>query len=173
MINKNGENNVNIETEKKYLIKMPSECFLSKLEQSEIEQIYVVTSGGYDGERVRRRRYADKEIFTRTGKRRLTEMSAIEDEREISEEEFSFMSQSIEPGTSPVIKKRYVLPYRGYDFEIDVYPFWSETAVMEVELPSETAEFELPPEITVIRDVTADPRYKNHAIARKRPPEIK
>lgn len=164
---------MNIETEKKYLIKMPSEEILSGLEQSEIEQIYIVTSENYDGERVRRRRYPEREVFTRTGKRRLTAMSAIEDEREISSEEFYSLSRNIEQGTVPVIKKRYVMPYRGYDFEIDVYPFWSETAVMEVELPSETAEFELPPEITVICDVTDDMRYKNHAIARKRPPEMR
>ncbi len=164
---------MNIETEKKYLIKMPSERLLSDLEQSEIEQIYIVTSGNYDGERVRRRKYSDREVFTRTGKRRLTAMSAIEDESEISEDEYRRLTENIEPGTVPVIKKRYVLPYRGYDFEIDVYPFWQETAVMEVELPSENAEFELPPEIIVVCDVTADPRYKNHAIARKCPPEIK
>lgn len=104
---------MNIETEKKYLIKMPSEEILLGLDRSEIEQIYIVTSGNYDGERVRRRRYPDREVFTRTGKRRLTAMSAIEDEREISSEEFYSLSRNIEQGTVPVIKKRYVMPYRG------------------------------------------------------------
>lgn len=158
-----------IETEKKYLIKMPSETLLSELSVSEIEQIYIKTSGNYDGERVRKRTFADKTVYTRTGKRRLSAMSAIEDEREITREEFDALARSIEDGTSPVIKKRYVMPYRGYDFEIDVYPFWDDRAVTEVELPSEDAEFELPPTLEVIRDVTDDARYKNHALARRVP----
>lgn len=160
-----------IETEKKYLIGMPSEALLSSLPSSEIEQIYIKTSGNYDGERVRRRVFADKTVYTRTGKRRLTAMSAVEDEKEITRDEFEALSQMIERGTSPVIKTRYVMPYRGYDYEIDVYPFWGDRAVMEVELPGEDAVFELPPEILILRDVTDDARYKNHALARSVPTE--
>lgn len=153
----------------KYLIKMPSEDLLSTIEGSEIEQIYITASEKYDGERVRKRKYADKTVYTHTKKKRLTAMSAIEDETEISEDEYLRLAENIESGTNPIIKKRYVLPYRGYAFEIDVYSFWSDIAVMEVELPSETAKFELPPEISVLRDVTADSRYKNHALAKRVP----
>ncbi len=167
-----GAENVNIETEKKYLIKYPSRELLSRLEKSEIEQVYIASDGAYDGERVRRRAYDGKTVYTRTGKRRLSAMSAIEDEREITAEEFYLMRRCAEPGSSPIIKTRYVLPYRGYDFEIDVYGFWSDRAVMEVELPSEDSTFELPPEITVIRDVTDEPQYKNHALAYRVPTEV-
>ncbi len=148
---------------------MPPSAVTSKLTASVIEQIYIKTSGNYDGERVRRREFSDRTVYTRTGKRRLSAMSAIEDEREITREEFEFFAREIEPGTSPIIKTRYVMPYRGYDYEIDVYPFWDDRAVMEVELPSEDAEFELPPEIVIVRDVTDDARYKNHALARRVP----
>ncbi len=160
---------MNIETEKKFLIKYPPSELFERLEKSEIEQIYIVSDGDYDGERVRKRRYRDRTVYTRTGKRRLTAMSAVEDEREISRQEYERLSLSSEAGSSPIIKTRYVLPYRGYDFEIDVYGFWSDRAVMEVELPSEDAEYELPPEIGIIRDVTDDVRYKNHALSRSVP----
>ncbi len=161
-----------IETEKKYLIGFPSERLLARLKKSEIEQIYIKSESEYDGERVRKRVFEDKTVYTRTGKRRISAMSAVEDEKEISCEDFERLKLDIEDGTSPIKKMRYVLPYRGYDFEIDLYGFWSDRAVMEVELPSEDAVFELPPEITVIRDVTDDVRYKNHALSCSVPDDV-
>ena len=68
-------------------------------------------------------------------------------------------------------KTRYVLSYRGLNFEIDVYPQWHKTAVMEVELPREDAGLELPPEIEVIREITGKREYSNHSMSRSFPDE--
>ena len=56
-------------------------------------------------------------------------------------------------------------------FEIDVYPFWTDRAIMEIELDSEEREVMLPPSIEVIKEVTGDGRYTNAAIAREVPAE--
>ena len=40
---------------------------------------------------------------------------------------------------------------------------------MEIELSEETETVKLPPEIEIIRDVTADRRYTNAALAREIP----
>ena len=50
-------------------------------------------------------------------------------------------------------------------FEIDIYPFWRDKAVMEIELSSEDEDFEIPHEIKVIKEVTGDKRYKNASLA--------
>ena len=47
-----------------------------------------------------------------------------------------------------------------------MYPFWDEVAVLEVELESETEELVLPPEITILREVTTEGMYKNTNIAK-------
>ena len=40
---------------------------------------------------------------------------------------------------------------------------------MEIELSDENEPFSLPPGILVLRDVSADPRYKNAALAKEIP----
>ena len=62
-----------------------------------------------------------------------------------------------------------MLAYGGKEFEIDVYPFWLDKAVMEIELTDEEEPVALPPEIEIIRDVTADRRYTNASLARAIP----
>lgn len=161
-----------IETERKYLIVMPSEELLFTAEKSEIEQIYVDVKGDYDGSRIRKRAYSHGTVHYLTSKKRITDMSAVEDERVITEEEYNEYKSLMEKGSRPLNKTRYVLPYRGFDFEIDVYPFWDDRAVMEVELPSEDAEFEIPPAITIIKEITSDVRYKNHALAHAVPNDV-
>ena len=37
-------------------------------------------------------------------------------------------------------KTRYCLTYSGQYFEIDVYPFWKDRAIAEIELSDENAE---------------------------------
>ena len=62
-----------------------------------------------------------------------------------------------------------MLAYEGKEFEIDVYPFWQDKAVMEIELTDETETVKLPPEIEIIKEVTRDRRYTNAALAREIP----
>ena len=49
--------------------------------------------------------------------------------------------------------------------ELDVYPFWKDKAVLEIELESEEDEYFIPEEITVIEDVSNDSKYKNAQLA--------
>ena len=61
------------------------------------------------------------------------------------------------------------LPYRGKLLEVDLYPFWQDRAILEVELASEDETFALPDYLTVITEVTGDRRYKNVQLARSVP----
>lgn len=161
-----------IETERKYLIRMPSSELLSALPKSNIEQIYLALTDGYDSSRIRRREFADKTVYTKTCKRHVTAMSAVEDECEITADEFSQLASLVEEGSRAIRKTRHVYTHRGYDFEIDVYPFWDDRAVMEVELPSEDSDFTIPSEIEVIKELTGDRRYTNHALAHAIPNDL-
>ena len=53
-------------------------------------------------------------------------------------------------------------------FEIDIYPFWHDKAILEIELNDENDTFEIPKKIKVIKEVTNDPQYKNSSIANNR-----
>ena len=54
-------------------------------------------------------------------------------------------------------------------FEIDVYPFWKDRAIMEIELDDEGQEIVFPPEIQIIAEVTTDRRYTNSSLAKQVP----
>jgi CYTH domain-containing protein len=50
-------------------------------------------------------------------------------------------------------------------FEIDVYPFWNDRAIMEIELSNADDNIVFPEYIDIIKEVTSDPSYKNAALA--------
>ena len=68
-------------------------------------------------------------------------------------------------------KDRYCLTYDNQYFEIDVYPFWKDRAIAEIELSDEKTAIRFPEEIRVIREVTGDDAYKNASLAKIQPTE--
>ena len=76
-----------------------------------------------------------------------------------------------DPDRNVIRKTRYLHEYRNQVFEIDMFPFWEDRALMELELSSEDQAILLPPDIAVVRDVTSEKNYTNAAIARSIPYE--
>ncbi len=164
-----------LEIERRFLIKMPDKDFICALKDStvsEILQTYLESEPG-TVRRVRERRYRDRTVYVETIKTRVDQMSSIEEEREICEEEYRLLLDRKEKGTSTVAKTRYTFPYYDRVFEIDVYPLWLGTAVMEIELPSSDAHLDLPAFIDVIREITGVKAYSNYSLAHSFPPEPK
>ena len=63
-------------------------------------------------------------------------------------------------------KTRYCLSLNNLYYEIDVYPFWNDKAIAEIELSDENAEITFPDYIKVIKEVTDDPEFKNASLAK-------
>ncbi len=168
------EAKIGLEIERKYIIKMPDVSLLSSQPEytvSDITQIYLEGAYG-ETHRVRRRRFADREQFTETRKIRVDEMSVTEIEGEITEQRFVQLSENIKQDTRPVLKTRHTFLYGNQIFEIDVYPQWKNTAIMETELDSRERRVEIPPFIHIIREVTGNKAYSNAAMSKSFPPEI-
>lgn len=156
----------NFEIERKYLIAYPDEKMLGNCAQrSEIVQTYLKTPGRGQTRRVRKRGRDGVYQYTFTEKLRVSDIRRIENERVITEKEYQQLLQQADPGRKAVHKTRWVLPYKGQNFEIDVYPFWKDRAIMEIELSSEDQPVELPPQIRVLREVTSDGRYTNASLS--------
>ena len=96
-------------------------------------------------------------------------MTADEDEGLISREEYEAYCAERNPELNTILKTRWRIPYAGQVLEFDVYPFWTDRAVLEIELDSEDQQPVIPEWVRVIKDVTADFRYKNAALARQIP----
>lgn len=156
------------EIEKKFIIGKPS-AFPIGTAASRIEQYFLTPAGDYDTRRIRTRTTDGKTVYTYTEKRLLHGFTREENEREISESEFNALKNEIDPAIGGLVKTRYVYPYRGHSIETDVFPFWEEYAILEVELESEDESFELPDNVKIIADVTADKRFTNKSLARRVP----
>ena len=158
-----------MEIERKFLIRRPDPEILKPRCSAvyRMEQTYLTAPEGITA-RVRRR-VGEREEFFYTEKEYRTARSCVERERSITRQEYESLLQRRE--TETICKTRYCLPYAGHTLEIDLYPFWQQLAVLEVELQEEGEPFRLPPEITVVREVTEDRRLKNAALARHIPPE--
>lgn len=162
-----------IECERKFLVSLFDPSLWEKKEgytKSHITQTYLLSSTG-ETARVRKREYEGKTVYTHTVKRRLTDMSASEEEREITNKEYATLLKAADPTRRPIEKTRHVLPFEGHLLELDVYPFWTKQAVLEIELSSEDEAFSFPSEIHILREVTAEKAYKNAHLALHIPEE--
>ena len=166
---------VNIEIERKYIIVKPCEDVLRSqrdFTESEIVQIYL-PAVARQTRRVRRRAYGDRVDYIETRKIRIDKMSVTEIERDITEEEFIELSKMAAEGTHPVRKRRYTFTHGARTLELDFYPEWEHTCIMETELPDRETVVELPEFIKVVREVTGIKEYSNAAMSHAFPTEDK
>ena len=167
-----------LEIERRFIIAKPTaddleqirrECDSGEVCVSEIEQVYLFSLG--TTHRVRRRDGGDGARFFETVKRRVDGMSAEEMEREICESEYIRLKEKIRPGSRPIIKTRYSFYIDNQSYEIDVYPFWKKTAMLELELDDRDRKIKFPKAIRVIREVTGERKYSNSSMADAPVPE--
>ena len=161
------------EIERKLLIAYPDPAVLAAQEGCRIkrlEQVYLTAPEGVT-ERVRTVREGNAVRYIHTTKRRVNDLRAVEEERELTRAELDALLMRADPCRRPVCKTRYCLPYGGHLLEIDLYDFWQDRATLEAELAAEDEAVSLPSYIKVLRDVTGDAAYKNVNLARDLPTE--
>ncbi|MBQ8528710.1 MAG: CYTH domain-containing protein [Clostridia bacterium] len=162
-----------VEIERKYIIKLPKLSELRSMPEyteSEIEQIYLDAPKG-ETLRIRRRTWQGRVEYIETRKIRIDKMSATELERSLTPEEYSALSERRLRGTLPIYKTRYTFRYEGQTFELDVYPRWQRTCIMETELPTRDTAVKFPEFIEIIREVTGIKEYSNAGMSRAFPDE--
>ncbi len=159
-----------LEIERKFLIKMPDVAGWGDYPCYEILQTYLLSEEGVT-RRVRMRRDSKGTRYIYTEKRRKSALTAEENERGIGLREYTELCKEADPARTPIRKTRYAIPYGDHVFEVDIYAFWKKQATLEVELKAEGEAFTIPPFLDVLREVTADYRYKNHALAKALPDE--
>ena len=167
-------NGSHCEIERKYLIRYPDTEKLREMPGCEIwaiTQIYLKDGENGQTRRVRKLRVNGEWKYYRTFKQHLSSLSCIEDEAEISAGEYEAYGRERDLRRLPILKTRYRVPYAGHVLEFDVYPFWQDRAILEIELQSEAEEVEIPADVQIIRDVTGEKAYKNKQLALRVPME--
>ena len=155
-----------LEIERKFLIRFPDLDLLEKLctRKIAITQTYLL-SEEFISRRIRKTECGGTVVYRYNEKEKISDRTRIEREREISEEEYAERMKEAIPEARTISKTRYCIPSGDRCFEIDVFPEWNDRAFAEVELESEDQKFEIPDCISVIKEVTEDPRYTNRSLA--------
>ncbi len=155
------------EIERKFLIEYPDINWLENLpncQRIEIIQTYLKTLNG-DEVRVRQRGIDGNYIYFQTTKRKINNMKRVEIERRLSKEEYLQLLMNADTTRRQIRKTRYCLTFGIQCFEIDVYPFWNDKAIVEIELSNVDDEIKFPKELKVIKEVTGDEAYNNASLA--------
>lgn len=156
------------EIERKFLIEYPDIEWLENLkncQRIEIIQTYL-KSNNDDEVRVRQRGMDGNFIYFMTTKKKVTDLKRIEIEKRLSKDEYLALLMDADTSRRQIRKTRYCLMYENQYFEIDVYPFWSDKAIAEIELSDENTEINFPEQIKVIKEVTDDDNFKNASLAK-------
>lgn len=87
-------------------------------------------------------------------------------EKKISQKEYINYLSEVDYNLHQIHKTRYCFVYKNQYFELDIYNFSNNLAVIELELELESQNIEIPDFIDVIREVTEEKEYKNYQLAR-------
>lgn len=161
---------VPVEIERKYLIEMPD---MYKIKNNfdcttvDIIQTYLIRTDKKVERRIRQRGILDKFTYYYTEKEMLDDgLSRTERERKITEQEYLKLMMEADTELHQIRKQRTCFVYENQYFELDTYPFWSDKAILEVELTDGNKEVKIPEEIKLIKEVTTDSNYKNNNLAK-------
>lgn len=161
------------EIERKYLIRYPDFAEIEKnalYNKVDITQVYLKTPNGNNC-RVRKRGAGDDAVYIKTEKHQITDVVRTEVETRLTAAEYNELLQYADPDRKPINKTRHLVLWQGKYFELDVYPFWQDRAIVELELTDENEAVELPPFLSVVKEVTDDKRYTNANLAKEVPYE--
>ena len=155
------------EIERKFLIKYPESSFFSAFPAAHKVDIIQTYLNSRDGEeiRIRQRGENGSYVYYKTRKIPVGGAKRIELEQRLSQDEYLRLLMEADSSRHPIRKTRWCLIYEDQYFELDIYPFWKDRAVLEIELNDEAQEIKFPPQLEIIREVTGDENYKNSSLA--------
>ena len=150
---------------RKFLVQMPDLDLLREKYGAlafEMMQTYLcVTQPGVE-RRIRQQENGENYLYFYTEKHVMPDGVKWVTEKPISEKQYIHYLMEGDDALHSVRKKKYRFFHGDCKFELDVYPFSADQAVLF--MYGDNAP--IPPEITVLREVTGDPAYKNRQLAR-------
>ena len=161
-----------VEIERKYLLPGPPPALVLESATSyAIDQTYLTATSG--ARRVRRRVGPDGERFWLNQKHALGGLTRSEDERELSADEYRRLLEEADPLSGTVRKTRHVIGHGAQAIELDIFTTPPGLVLLEVELDDAADVPDLPPAIAtlVVREVSTEATYTNHALALRPPGE--
>lgn len=170
---------INLEIERKYLVRFPTswsdlaEIFDGLVDVKRISQTYLKPDGNEPSSRVRKTVEGltgdTSTVYHYNQKKFVQEGINEEKEHEISEKEYNKYMQKKHPDKHEVSKTRFVFNYKDQIFELDVFKgALKGLAILEIELKDKNQKVNLPPFLSIIKEVTNEPKFNNFNLANKK-----
>lgn len=157
------------EIERKFLIKKPTKEEIEALgcvSKTNIIQTYLYNKDNNVERRVRQRgTKQDGFTFYYTEKTDIRLGERLEKEEKITPNEYIDLLAEADTNLHQISKVRYCFIYDKKYYEMDLYSFSDEYAIVEIELNDINEEINLPP-LNFIKEVTNDKNFKNHSLAK-------
>ncbi len=150
----------------KYLIGLPTLETLRSYGATSIDmmQTYLTQTTPGVVRRIRQQRNGREYLYFYTEKR-TTDAGQWETEKPISQKEYIQYLMEGDSSLRSVHKTKYRFSFAQHRFEIDVYPFSQERAILRAAMESGEQTVPFPPELHILREVTGDPAYRNRMLA--------
>ena len=150
----------------KYLISMPDMKKLTETYNAatlDMMQTYLREVKPGVERRIRQQRNGEDYLYFYTEKHLMEDGTKWDTEKPIAAKDYLQYLMEGDPEFHAVHKMKYRFTYDAQRLEIDVYPFCQDKAIMFCY--SDRDDVVLPPEITVLEEVTGRPEYKNKQLA--------
>lgn len=153
-------------SKRKYLIEMPDMDAITAARSGvtlDMMQTYLLPTRPNVERRIRQQKSGGEYLYFYTEKHAMPDGSKWVTERAIPQKQYVNYLMESDSAMHSVRKTKYRFVYDGHRMEIDIYPFSQTRAVLFAYVNDDSAP--LPPELTIIREVTGDPAYKNRQLA--------
>ena len=163
---------VPLKIERKFLIKMPNLEKMIKHENCrklQIKQTYLISNDPKTEKRIRRRGKDGSYTYYYNISQNISNLVRLKKEEKISHKEYMALKLITDESLNEIEKDRYCFIYNNLYIKLDVYPYWEDTAILEIELTEKNQQFEIASFIDVIREVTNEVSFKNYSIAKQIP----
>lgn len=161
-------NPVPVEIERRFLVQKPDLADISKhvsITTVNIVQTYLKSKDGTEV-RLRQRGINGSYFYYLTEKTEVSNLTRVEKEQKISERQYIESLNLADTSLKQIVKKRACFVYSNQYFELDLFDFSDDKAIVEIELTSESDTIRFPEFLHVIREITNDLSYRNIALAK-------
>ena len=155
------ENNNYIE--KKYLIKMPDLEQLLKnkhCRKVHVKQHYLIDETKKEKEKIVLRRENNKNFYYKVNKKDNVKYS-----NSITADQYINKLEDENKKFYNIYKDRYYYIYDSRCFKFDIFPFWDDKAILEIDILSEREQIKFPKFVEILEEVTEIEKYKNYYLA--------
>ena len=149
--------------EKKYLISMPDVEQLMKNKQCRkvhVKQHYIIDETRQEKEKIVLRRENNKNFYYKVVKKNKVKYS-----NSITADKYINKLEDENKKFYHIHKDRYYYIFDSRCIKIDVFPFWKDKAILEVDVLNDRENIKFPKFVHIIEDVTDNESYKNYYLA--------